>query len=155
MRRTFSLLVAAAAVLACSKGETGAADSAAAVPAGPAPLTAAALAGTWTGQSMAEGSDTATARWTAIATEASAEVKLVDQTSPNDTVIYTRSLDADSSMATSAPFTPKNPPRMPQVINRSVARIQDGKLVGTYTMVLASKPDSVVSRGRFEATKNP
>src|SRR5687768_13026464 len=58
MRKAFFL---ALAVVACSKAETPAADTAAAAavtPVAPAPLTAADLRGTWNGTSRQEGKDT-------------------------------------------------------------------------------------------------
>jgi hypothetical protein len=104
--------------------------------------------------SIPEGSDTATVRWTSISTETGAEVKVVTQ-GTTDTVVYTRTFDADSLMATSAPFTPPQPPGSAPVINRAVGRLVDGKLMGTFVTTLAATPDSVVMRGRWEATRAP
>jgi hypothetical protein len=57
-----------------------------------------------------------------------------------------------ASKAYNDPGLPKGAPK---VMFHSVARLKDGKLVGTSTIVLASKPDSVVGKGNFEATKAP
>jgi hypothetical protein len=38
---------------------------------------------------------------------------------------------------------------------RAVGRMVGGKLVGMSTTMLASKPDSVLGRSRFELTKTP
>jgi hypothetical protein len=154
MRSVLFIAVAIAAVSACAKKDTGASDSSAAAAMAPAGLTAAQLAGTWNGMSIPEGSDTATIRWTSIASETSSDIKVITQGQP-DTVIYTRTIDADSLMVTSAPFTPPQPPGSAQVINRASGRLVDGKLAGTYVTVLASKPDSVIQRGRWEATRVP
>ena len=160
MRKVLFMVVAVAAVVACAKKDTGASDSSAAAALAPAALTAAQLAGTWNGMSTPEaGPDTATIRWTCSGTEASADTKCVTQ-GTTDTVVYTRTLDADSATFTSAAFTP---PPMPgakaaasgQIVNRAVGRLVDGRLVGTYVTMLASKPDSVVGRGRWEATRAP
>jgi len=152
MRRMLFLAVAVvAAFAACAKSETGSADTAA-MAAAPAPLTAADLDGTWSGVSMAETSDSVTNRWTAVRGATESEVKLVIE-GTKDTITYTRTLDADSLVAISAPFTPPTPPKSPQVIVRSVGRLMGGKLVGTAVTMLAAKPDSVISRGRWEATR--
>ena len=64
MRKALMLAVLLAA---CSKAETPAADTTAMAPAAaaaPAPLTAADVAGKWSGTSMAETTDSVTLRWT-------------------------------------------------------------------------------------------
>jgi hypothetical protein len=155
MRKGIILLVAA---VACAKTETPAADTAAPaaapVPAPPAPLTAADVAGTWTGTSMAEGSDSVTSRWTVVRVTDSTS-KFIAQGSKDSVDVVLR-YDADSMIATSAPYTdPAAPKGTPKVTFRSVGRLKDGKLVGNATVMLASKPDSVVARSRWEATKAP
>jgi hypothetical protein len=137
-------------VLACAKTETAQTDSAALTPAPPAPLTAAAIAGTWQGVNMLEGSDSVTGRWT-VTGDASGQAKLVAEGSP-DTVVFSSTFDADSMMSTSPAY---DDPSLPvgKIMFRSVARLQDGKLVGTSTIVLADRPDSVVRRERWEATR--
>ena len=153
MRRMFLL---AAAALACAQPDTAASDSAAAAAAAaPAALTAADLGGTWNGVSMVANSDSVTDRWTAMDGAAENQVKTISQSSPSDTVTWTRVLDADSMVVTSAPFTPSMPTNSPQVIVRAVGRLVDGKLVGTATTMLAAQPDSVINRGRWEATRAP
>jgi hypothetical protein len=139
-------------VLACAKSETAQTDSAALTPAPAATLTAEALAGTWHGVSMPEGSDSVLQRWTVIGPGAG-EAKFVNEGS-TDTVTFTSTVDGDSLVATSLPH---DNPQFPgaKVMFRSVGRLQGDKLVGTSTLVLADKPDSVVNRGRWEATKAP
>ncbi len=153
MRKVFLLAVL---VAACAKKETPAADTAAAVPPpppAPAAMTPADLRGTWNGTSKREGSDS-TATFTVVSTSDSSG-KFVPAGS-KDSVSFTTKYDADSSMSTSAPYTdPTMGKKAPKVMFRSVARLKDGKLVGTANLVLASKPDSVVGKSTWEATKAP
>jgi hypothetical protein len=155
MRKIF-LLIAAVSFVACAKKENAASDSsaaaAAAAPPAPAAITEADLRGTFTGMSMAEGSDSVIARWTCT-NEGTGTDKCVDAAAPKDTITYTHTIDADSVMWTSAPYKPPQPPKSPQVIDKVVGRMSGGKWVGTFVTTLVSKPDSVVMRGRWEATK--
>jgi hypothetical protein len=157
MRKTF-LLIGAASFVACAKKESGAADSAAgtaaAAPAAPAALTAADLVGTWNGQSMPQSSDSVIARWTCVQPATGNESKCVDAAAPKDTTVYTYTLSGDSVMFTSAPYTPPAPPKSPRVVDHVVGRKAGGRWMGTAVTTLASKPDSVVMRTRWEATKS-
>ena len=101
---------------------------------------------------MAEGSDSVTSRFTTIR-DTDTTGKLVIENSP-DTIPYTVVYQGDSMIATSKPYKSPSSPAT-QVVFRSVGRLKDGKLVGTSTTMLASKPDSVLSRGRWEATRKP
>lgn len=155
MRKGFLLVMA---VVACAKTETPAADTTAPAatpaPAAAAPLTAANVAGTWNGMSMAEGTDSVTSRWTVVS-ETDSTSKLVFQ-GAKDSIPMSIRFDADSMIATSPAYTDPNMPKgSPQVTFRSIGRMKDGKLVGNVTVMLASKPDSVVGRSRWEATKAP
>ena len=162
MRKTF-LLIGAVSFVACAKKEAGVADSSAAAPAAAAPvapaaLTAADLVGTWSGQSMAQGSDSVIARWTCVQPATGNESKCVDAAAPKDTTVYTYTISGDSVMLTSASYTPPTPPappKSPQVIDHVVGRKAGDKWMGTAVTTLASKPDSVVMRTRWEATKSP
>ncbi len=153
MRKVFLL---ALAVVACSTKDASTTDSAAGTvpppPAAPARLTAADVAGTWSGTTMAETTDSVTNRWTSIR-DTDSTSKLVFENS-KDTVRYSVVYDADSMVATSKPYMSTTTPKT-QVVFRSVGRLKDGKLVGTATTMLAAKPDSIIRRGRFEATKQP
>jgi len=154
MRKGFFL---ALAIVACSKAETPAADTAAAAPApppAPAPLTAADLRGTWNGTSKREG-DTTTTTWTVVSNSDSTG-KIVFGTS-KDSVGTVTKFDADSAIVTSAaPYKDPNLPKnAPPVMFRSIGRLKDGKLVGTATITPAAKPDSVIARVNWEATKAP
>jgi hypothetical protein len=156
MRRVFLLTLA---VVACSKAETPATDTAATAaaptppPAAPATLTAADMRGTWKGTSKREGTDS-TNTFTVVSTSDSTG-KIVFGSS-KDSVNFTTKLDADSSIVTSAPYNdPTLPKNAPKVVFRSVGRLKDGKLVGTANLMFASKPDSVIGKSTWEATKAP
>lgn len=143
-------MLLAAFVVACGPSEQPAPDTVAT--AGPAPLTAGDLTGTWNGTSWIEGTDSLASRWTVISSDGMGGKYI--QEGQKDTVTVTTVIDADSMVATSAPFTDATLPNKPQVTFRSVGRMMDGKLVGTGALMLASKPDSVVGRVRWEATKS-
>jgi hypothetical protein len=79
-----------------------------------------------------------------------------NSSAPKDTTAYTYTLSgADSVMWTSAPYTPPAPPKSPKAVDHVVGRLSGGKWAGTVVTVLASKPDSVVARTRWTATKAP
>ncbi|MGQ0647481.1 MAG: hypothetical protein ACT4P7_07900 [Gemmatimonadaceae bacterium] len=138
-------------IVACTSSETAQSDSAAMAPAPPAHLTASDVSGTWTGVTMAENSDSIASRWTVVAT---AEGGSLIREGTKDSVTFLRVLDADSSIATSLAYVDRADPKR-KLMFRSIGRLKDGKLVGTTTIMLAVKPDSIVSRGRFEATRVP
>lgn len=144
-------IILAVFVVACARSDEGATDTAAM--AGPAPITAADITGTWNGVSMAEASDSVLARWTVVS-PTGADSRVVTEGSA-DTVSYMHTFDADSFVATSAPYTDATMPGSPQVTARAVGRLIAGKLVGTAAIMLASNPDSVLSRARWEATRSP
>ena len=147
------LLLLAALLAACAKTETPKVDTTAVAPAvaAPAPLTTADVSGTWTGMNMAEGSDSVLNRWT-VESANGTDGKLTFQ-GVKTSVSFTSVLAGDSLVATSAPFTNPATPKAPQVTFRSVGRMKDGKLVGTSVTMLAAKPDSIVQRSRWEATR--
>ena len=152
MRKMFFV---ALAVVACSKSETPATDTAAgaAAPAAPAALTAADLRGTWNGTSKREGSDSVV-NFTVVSTSDSTG-KVVFAGS-KDSVNTTSRFDADSTIVTSAPYNdPSAPKGAPQVMFRSVGRLKDGKLVGTGAIMPAARPDTVIQRVTWEATRAP
>lgn len=157
MRRIL-LVVGAASLVACAKEDARVADSspaAAAAPAAPAALTDADIAGTWNGQSMPENSDSVISRWTCVQPATGNQATCVDNAAPKDTTVYTYTLSGDSVMFTSAPFTLPGSPGNMQAIDHVVGRKTGDRWTGTSVIVLASKPDSVVSRTRWEATKSP
>jgi hypothetical protein len=120
---------------------------------GPAALTASELAGTWSGVILPEVGDSVLDRFTVIS-PTGMDSKTVSESNP-DTVAVTHMIDGDSVIATSAPHVDPTLPGKPQVTFRAVGRMVGGKMVGTSAIMLASKPDSVLMRARFEMTKNP
>jgi hypothetical protein len=146
------LMLLAAFLVACGPREQPATDTAA-MAAGPAPLTAAEVAGTWSGVAMAEGSDSVLFRFTAVI-QPSGDGKAIIAGQP-DSVQVTHAFDADSVIATSAPYTDQMLPGKPTVTFRAVARRSGDNLVGTSATMLASRPDSVLGRVRLEMTKSP
>lgn len=145
------VMLFAAFLVACGPSEKAATDTPAM--AGPAPMTAADITGTWTGTIMPEGSDSVT-RFTVV-NATGYDAKFIAEGAP-DSVALSHTFDADSFMATSAAYTDPTLPGKPQVTTRAVGRlVMPGKLTGTGTITLASKPDSVLLRTRWEATKSP
>jgi hypothetical protein len=100
--------------------------------------------------SMSEGSDSTMSHWTS--TYVNDSTGTLTSSTSSDTISYSVKYDADSMIATSKPYTMTASPKAP-VVFRSVGRLKDGKLVGTNTITLAAKPDSVVARSHWEATK--
>ena len=147
------VLLIAVAVVACSKAETPATDTAApAPPPAPAALSAADVSGTWKGTSKREGSDSILT-FTIINSDSAGKVVF-----PNvkDTVTTLMRFDSDSVIVMSSAYRePGSPKNAPQVTFRSVGRIKDGKLVGVAAISPAAKPDTVVTRVTWEATKAP
>ena len=153
MRKVFLL---ALLVAACAKKEPAPDTTTPAPPPPPPPppaLTAADVKGTWKGTAKAEG-DTTTHSFTVTSVNDST-AKLTDDKTKKS-VEYALKFDADSMIGTSKPWNdPSLPKGTPKVIDRAVGRLKDGKLVGVGTIVLASKPDSVLGKSTWEATKAP
>jgi hypothetical protein len=157
--RTARLFLAAVALVACAKSETPKADSTPAMSAAPAApaVTAADLNGkTVNGQIMAEKSDSVLFKFTCSTAATGNVSRCVNLSAPKDTTDYTWTLSgADSVMWTSAAYTTPAPPKSPKLIDHVVGHLSGGKWTGTTVTVLASKPDSVVGRTRWEATNAP
>lgn len=155
--RQATLLIVAASLVACAKSESAKTDSAAAMsaaPAAPAAVTAADIVGTVNGKIMPQNSDSVLATFTCTAPATGSVTRCVNSAAPKDTTNYAFTLSgADSVMFTSDPYTPPAPPKSPKLIDHVVGRLSGNKWTGTTVSVLASKPDSVVSRVRWEATK--
>ena len=147
------VLLIAVAVVACSKAETPAADTAApAPPPAPAALSAADVSGTWKGTSKREGTDS-TLTFTLLNSDSTGKLVFPNM---KDTVTTLMRFDGDSVIVTSSAYRePGSPKNAPQVTFRSVGRIKDGKLVGSAAISPAAKPDTVVARVTWEATKAP
>ncbi len=156
--RKAGLLIAAVSLVACAKNETpkpdSAAPAAAAAPAAPAALTAADLVGTVSGKIMAPPNDSVVSTFVCTTAAGSSVSKCVNSAAPKDTVDYTYTLSgADSVTWVSAAHTPPTPPKSPKLIDHVMGRLSGNKWAGTVVSVLASKPDSVVSKVKWEATK--
>jgi hypothetical protein len=152
------VMLLAVVLVGCSKSETPATDTtaAAAAPAAapaPAKLTAADVSGNWNGVTKAEASDSVLGRWTSVHVTDSTG-KVVFQ-GAKDSIPYKATYDGDSMIAVSSPYISPATPKGAKVTFRSVGRLKDGKLSGTVLTMLAAKPDSVVARSRWEATKAP
>ena len=157
MRKTF-LLLAVFSFIACAKKETATTDSAAVAAATPpamAMVTPADLAGTFNVTVMAATSDSVLAHVTCTQAAGSTDSKCVNAAAPKDTINYTYAISGDSVMWTSTAYAPPAPPKSPKVIDHVVGHMSGGKWSGTTVSVLAAKPDSVVNRSRWEATKTP
>ena len=149
------LLVLIVALAACSRAETPATDTTAMAPAmAPAALTAADVNGSWNVTGMGETSDSVTGRWTT--TNVDDTTGTLTPEGSTEKIPFKRVLDADSMIVTStAAYANPADAKGPKLMFRSVGRLKDGKLVGTSATMLATKPDSVVQRGRWEATRAP
>ena len=163
MRRA-GLLIAAVSVVACAKNETPKADTAApaaaaaaAAPTAPAAVTAADMVGTVSGKVMMENSDSVVSTFVCTTAAGGSVSKCVNAATPKDTVDYTYTLSgADSVSWTSAAHVPPAPakgPKPPKQIDHVVGRLSGNKWTGTIVSVLASKPDSVLGKVKWEATK--
>ncbi|HUQ83783.1 MAG TPA: hypothetical protein VM076_21715 [Gemmatimonadaceae bacterium] len=150
-------LLLAVAVVACSKAETPATDSAAATtpppPPQPAALTAADVRGTWNGTSKREGSDSSRTFVVVSSTDSTGKIVYAGS---KDSVSTSTTFSGDSMIVTSASHKdPTLPKAVGNVVFRAVGRMKDGKLVGTASVMPAAKPDSVIGRTTWEATKAP
>jgi hypothetical protein len=156
--RKGGLLIVAVSLVACAKTETPKADSAApaaaAAPAAPAALTAADLVGTVSGKIMAPPNDSVVSTFVCTTASGSNVSKCVNSAAPKDTTDYTYTLSgADSVTWVSAAYAPPAPPKAPKQIDHVVGRLSGNKWAGTVVSVLASKPDSVLAKVKWEATK--
>ena len=145
------VILLAAVLFACAKKDEPAPDTAATA-VGPPALTTADLAGTWSGTALAENSDSVLFKFTVWST--GTDSKTLTE-GAKDTVAVTHMISGDSLVATSAPYVDATMKGKPQVMFRAVGRLTGGKLAGNATVMLASKPDSVIARNRFEMTKTP
>ena len=153
MRKTILL---AALLVGCAKAETPATDTAAPAmaPAAPVALTPADFAGTWNGTTKMAGTDSVISKWVVKSTSDSTGTLTYEGT--KTTVPFKTTYSADSSIVVSEAFTsPSAKKGAPKVMFKSIGRIQNGQLVGTADIVLASKPDSVLAKHTFSATKAP
>jgi hypothetical protein len=153
MMRSALILMSAVALIGCAGGEEEMpADTPAAAMA--APLSFADVAGTWSVQSMAETSDSVLITFTLNAT---ADGTGWTMTFPNrpEPVPLTVAVDGDSLIMDAGPYMSALRAESTMVTLRSVSRIQDGMMMGTFTAHYDTQsPDSVL-RGRTQGTRVP
>jgi hypothetical protein len=152
------LLLVAAVVTACAKSDAPKADTAtamapAAAPAPePAKLTAADLAGTWNGESKLAGKDSVVSKWTVV--NVTDSTGTLTNAGSKQKLPYSIKFDADSMISTSQPYVDEMT-KGPKQVFHAVGWLKDGKLSGHSTTTLASKPDSVLGRITWTASKAP
>ena len=150
MRGALLVVPMAFVMLACGAKEEPAADTSAATAApAPAGLTEADVAGTWTGTSMMEGSDSVVVRWKQVCGGGTCKGTAEGQA---DTVTSTYTLSADSSIGVSQPYM--EPVVKAQVVENWVARVTGNSVNGSNVLKLAGT-DSVIARMRFTGTRQP
>ena len=135
-------------LIACAKGETPPADSAAMAPAA---LTEADVAGNWAGNLMAEGSDSVIATWSDSC--GSGTCRLVISLAPTDTQVNTYTISGDSLIYSGGPA--KDAATGAMVTDAGVARITGNQISGSGMTRLADKPDTLTLRDRFTGKKQP
>lgn len=153
------LLFVAVIVTACAKAEPPKADttSAMAEPAAapapaPAKLTAADLAGTWNGESKLEGKDSVVSKWSVTMTNDSTGT--LTNAASKQKIHYSIKFDGDSMISTSEPYVDATT-KGPKQVFHATGWMKDGKLSGHSVATLASKPDSVLGRITWTASKAP
>jgi hypothetical protein len=145
------LLLGAVMLAACARGDAPATDTIAMdTSAQTTSLSAGDVEGTWSGTSMMEGSDSVVARWTTTSRGNEGHIVWEGTT---DSIPFTTTFAGDSMIVVSQAYAP--PGGGQQETFRTVGRLQGGRLVGTATNHPAGNPDSVISRTRWEATRNP
>jgi len=142
-------------LVACSKAETPAVDTAAAAmtPA-PVQLTASDVSGTGNGMPKNETNGSVTTHWTSDSVDDASGKPTIEGS--KDAIRCTQTFDGDSVVVTStAPYSSPAHPKGSMMNVRSVGRLKDGKLVDTLVNTRADEPDSEVTRGRREASRAP
>jgi hypothetical protein len=144
----FPIALVALAVVACAKSEQPAADTSA-MTAGPAPATEADITGTWTGETKLAGTDSVVARFTAVC--GGGNCTTTSQESA-DTVRFAYTLEADSIHFVTPAYADASMGGA-RVVQHTIARASGGSATGTGWTTLADKPDSVLVRTTFAATR--
>lgn len=156
MRRLAKLIPLVATLVACTKSETPATDTAAAMAPAPAPAVApvdvseADVSGTWTGTSNAMGSDSVMSHWTQVCAAGSCKGT---STESKATIASTYTLAGDSAVGVTQAFDGEGPMKGQRLIDHWTVHFNGGIATGTGMMTLASKPDSVVLRYTFTGSK--
>jgi hypothetical protein len=158
MRRLLILSSAVVAIVACTKTETPAADTSAAMAPAPAPVapapvavTEAQVAGTWSGVSMPAGSDSVVNHWTQVC--AAGKCKGSSAEDKGVTINSSYTMAGDSAVGTSEPFTNAKMVKNGKIIDNWVVQFMGDSATGTGHMNLASKPDSIVMAYHFAGAK--
>lgn len=127
-------------------------------PAAPAGLAITDVTGSYTGTTMADGTDSVLATWTTtVATNAAGGVdgKYVNQAAPADTLAFTGTISGDSVTYLSASFTPAGAPAgSPQMSWAAVGHASGNAWTGTAVTMVAGS-DSVTQRSHWTATRTP
>jgi hypothetical protein len=153
----FAIFACAALVVACAKKDNTAASDSSAAAAAAAPATptisVADVAGTWTVRVLPETGDSTLMTYELMAT--------ADTTSwmmhlPDGQTVPMRilSVSGDSIVTQAGPYNSVMRKGV-KVIADGVARLQDGKLVGTYVAHYSVTTADSVRRGRLEGTRKP
>ena len=138
-------------LFACGAKETPAVDSTSTTAmAAPALMTEADVAGSWAGTTMGLTSDSVLARWTNVCGAGPCKGS---NEGAKDTVVWTYTIAGDSAMGSAAAYA--DPMVKAKITDHWTVHLKDGKVVGTGENRLASKPDSVVFRYRFEGARKP
>ena len=146
--RRLVMSLGAAVLVGCAKQEAPPAEA----PMAPAALNLADIAGSWTVNSMAEGSDSVLVTYTLTST-ATGDAWTI--TLPGrDPMPTTVTVSGDSAMTLAGPFESVLRKGV-QVTTTGVLRLADGKLVGTTVARYANAGADSVLRMRVEGTKNP
>ena len=146
------------AVSGCGTSDDAVADSAATIAmsdstAG-APvraLRASDVAGVWQGFSISENGERQPQGWTTVIGGDSRSLLIFE--ARRDSIAYETTFDGDSMLGVSGPYDADGAPGGRQLRFRAVARLEGSKLAGTLLMVHPERPDSVLRRLRFEATR--
>ena len=128
MRRIVVVAAVVVAASACAKQESATADSPATAQPAPAPLTAAAIAGSWEAVGMPMDKDTVVVRFTMTNDSTGQKSETVFASGDKVTASST-TFDGDSLVSMAGPFKSQLRKGV-TVTTRVVWRMQDGKLVG-------------------------
>lgn len=149
MRRAFLLI---SLLVACAQTDMAETDSAAMAAAPAATLTEADVAGSWSGLATLAGTDSVIAHWTQVC--GSGTCRGTSQEAPNDTVMATYTIMADSVVGQSTPFVDPSTPGV-EIVDHWAVHFSGDSVTGMGRFVLASNPDSVVGSYMIRGARNP
>ena len=99
-----------------------------------------------------EGKDSVVQKWTVV--NVTDSTGTLTNVGGKQKVPYSIKFDGDSMVATSQPYVDEMM-KGPKQVFHAIGRLKDGKLTGYSTTTLASKPDSVLGRSTWTASKAP